>query len=56
MDSFLLITSSIGLNFWTGHHAGASGGDDMPANSPLNEYGPRTEEGVEVAISGGGDQ
>ena len=54
MDAPLLITSSTGLNFWTGHHAGASGGDDMPVPSPLDEYGPRTQVGAEVAINNAG--
>ena len=54
MDSFLLITSSTGLNFWTGHHEGANGGDDYPLDSPLEAYGPRTREGGEVDINDAG--
>ena len=54
MDSFLLITSSTGLNLWTGHHEGANGGDDVPLNSPLEKYGPRTRPGGEVDISKAG--
>lgn len=54
MDSFLLITSSTGLNFWTGHHEGANGGDDVPLDSPLEAYGPRTREGGEVDINDAG--
>lgn len=54
MDSFLLITSSTGLNLWTGHHEGANGGDDVPLDAPLEDYGPRTRVGGEVDINSAG--
>jgi 4-amino-4-deoxy-L-arabinose transferase-like glycosyltransferase len=54
MDTFVVVTSSTGLNIWTGHHEGANGGDDVPLNSPLEKYGPRTREGGEVDISNAG--
>ncbi len=54
MDSFLLITSSAGINFWQGHHEGASGGDEKSAGLLLERYGPLTEPGAEVAMSSAG--
>ncbi|MCH8025169.1 MAG: glycosyltransferase family 39 protein [Chloroflexi bacterium] len=54
MDAPLLISSSAGINFWQGHHEGASGGDDGSVEPLLERYGPFTAPGAEVAMSNGG--
>ena len=54
MDAPLLISSSAGVNFWQGHHAGASGGDDQSPGQLLERYGPLTEPGAEVRVSNAG--
>lgn len=53
MDSFVVISTSAGVNFWQGHHAGASGGNEFPQEL-LDEHGPLTRPGAEVAISNAG--
>ena len=53
MDSFVVISTSAGVNFWQGHHAGASGGNEFPTEL-LERYGPLTRPGAEVAISNAG--
>ena len=54
MDAPLIITSSTGINFWQGHHAGASGSDDEFPRELTEEYGPLNKPGAEVAISNAG--
>lgn len=54
MDAPLLISSSAGSNFWQGHNAAASGGDDAAVGQLLERYGPLTEPGAEVRVSNAG--
>ena len=54
MDAPLLISSSAGVNFWQGHHEGATGGDDSSVGQLLDRYGPLTEPGAEVRVSNAG--
>ncbi len=53
LDSPVLISTSAGLNFWQGHHEGASGGNEPPIDI-MNRYGPLTRPGAEVDISNAG--
>lgn len=53
MDSPVIISTSAGVNFWQGHHEGASGGNEPPIDL-FNEYGPLSKPGAEVAISNAG--
>lgn len=49
LDAFVALSSSTGVNFWRGHHEGATGGFD-PIGPLLAKSKPRTEPGGEIDI------